>query len=380
MKSILYSTIVVLISISDGLSQFQPRMGSINGTLELGDTLVFSAEIKKPGTWPAEVKARQAGKDLVLYKAGEATGVTIGNDTYDALRVEMDDGSHVYYFVEELSHGKASLYHSKRGKYRFYVKTDQPEGIKRENYRQLISDLAGPFANSYCNHQKTVFTKSSLAYFFERYNEDALNAHFPMPFVTAGIQYNFLSFLLPESSYQTLKINSRTLESSFYSPVVSAHFPFYTNRFLGADIRLANLSGNSMATFGEIETDNYIQDVLIDFSMLQLDAALRYTYSWKKVEPYIAVGLSGIYSLDFSDKVAFFQVQDNIFTTTYFENYQKRPEWFAGINLNQGVKYYFLPRNFIAAEWGYGRYIELTGSDYQISNLFFNVSINFWPW
>lgn len=53
MKSILYSTIVVLISISDGLSQFQPRMGSINGTLELGDTLVYFAKIKKPGTWPA---------------------------------------------------------------------------------------------------------------------------------------------------------------------------------------------------------------------------------------------------------------------------------------------------------------------------------------
>lgn len=380
MKSILYSTIVVLISVSAGLSQFQSGIGSINGTLELGDTLVFSAEIIKPATWPAEVKARQAGKDLVIYKAGEATGVTIDNDTYDALRVEMDDGSHAYYFVEKLSRGKATIYHSTRGKYRYYVKTEQPEGMDRKNYRQLISDLAGPCANSYCNHQKTVFTKSSLAYFYDRYNANALNAHFPMPFVAAGIQYNFLSFFLPKSTYLNLRMNSRTLESSLYSPVVSAHFPFYANRFLGADIRLANLSGNSMATFGELETDNYIQDLLIDFSLLQLDAALRYSFSWKRVEPYITAGLSGIYSLGFSDKVAIFQVQDNIITTIYFENYQKQPEWFAGINLNQGVKYYFLPRNFIAAEWGYGHYVELTGADYQISNLFFNVSINFWPW
>ncbi len=380
MKRTFYSIILVLISVSSGISQFGIISGSINGTIELGDTLLFSAEIQKPATWPAEVQARRPGEDFVLYRAGDATEVTIDNNTYRALRVEKDNGSHGHYFVEELSRGKATLYHSKRGKYRFYIKTDKTEGIDRKNYRQIISNLAGPCENSFCAHQKTIFTSSSMAYFFERYNENALNTHFSMPFVAAGIQYNFLSFLLPESSYQNLRINSRTLESSFYSPVISAHFPFYANRFLGADIRLAYLSGNSMATFGEIGTDNYIQDVLIDFSLLQFDAALRYTYSWKRVEPYIALGLSGIYPMNFSDKVAFFQVQDNIFTTTYFENYQQQPDWFAGITLNQGVKYYFLPRNFIAGEWGYAHYQTLAGADYQVRNLFFNVSINFWPW
>ncbi len=380
MTGVFYSVLIVLISVSAGISQIHKIVLPVNGTITIGDTLFSFAHIQKPLAWPAEVRARKPGKDFVLYKAGEATEVSIDNKSYRAMKVEMGDGSHRYYFVQELSRGKASFYYSTKGKYRFYVKKDHTKGIDRKNYRQIISDFTGPCLHSFCNHQKTVFTKSSLVHFFERYNENELNKHFPMPFVAAGIQYNFLRILLPESSYQNLRINSRTLESSFYSPVISAHFPFYANPFLGADIRLANLSGKSMATFGEIETDNYIQDLLIDFSLLQLDAALRYSFSWKRVEPYIAAGLSGMYSLDFSDKVAFFQVEDNIYTHIFLENFQKHPDWFAGATINQGVKYYFLPRNFIAAGWGYGHYIDVADMDLQLRNLYLHFSINFWPW
>ncbi len=380
MKIFFYSLILVLWCVCDCKAQFQARTGSINGTVVLGDTLLFFAEIQKPFTWPAEVRARQPGKNFVLYKAGEATMVTINNTTYRVLRVKMKDGSHRYYFVEELSQGKATLFFSTGSKYRFYVKTDKQTGLDRNNYREVISEVAGACESSFCNHQKTVFTKTSLSYFFDRYNEEELNARFPMPFIAAGTQYNFSSFILPESNYQNFKFDSRTIELSFYSPVISAHFPFYANPYLGTDIQLASLIGNSTATFGEIKTDNYLQDILIDFSMLQLDVALRYSYSWKRWEPFIAAGLSSIYTIDYSNQTAIFQVQNNIYTYEFIENFQTFSDWFAGVTIRQGVKYFFLPRNFIAAGWGYGHYFGMDNSDYQITSLHLHFSINFWPW
>ncbi|TVQ17295.1 MAG: hypothetical protein EA361_02795 [Bacteroidetes bacterium] len=380
MKRTFYSIILVLISVSSGISQFRNISSSLNGTVALGDTLLFSAEIEKPATWPAEVRARKPGDDFVLYRAGDATEVTIDNKTYRALRVEKEDGSHGYYFTEELSHGKAKLFHSTRGKYRFYVKTDKQTGVDRNNYRQIINELAEPCENSFCDYQKTVFTKSSMAYFFERYNDNRLNVRFPMPFVAAGIQYNSMNFFLPEDSYLNIRLERRTLNSTFYSPALTVHFPFYTYRFFGVDIRLISHSGNSVATFDHLSTDNYVQDVLIDFSMLQLDAALRYSFSWKRIEPYISLGISGIYDLDFSNKMIIIQRQDNIYTTSYIENFYQKSGWFTGITIHQGVQYYFLPRNFIAAGWGYSHYTDSKFKDYQLSNLSFNFSINFWPW
>jgi hypothetical protein len=352
------------------------------GSITLGDTLSFEGEIKKPRSWPAEVSIKRPGKqEFEIFRAGEATALVINNDRhYRALPEELENADSRYVFVEILSRGKVNFYELPRGKNRFMIYDGEFTPLTRSNYREIIEEIAEPCQASWCSWQRTVYNRRSLRFFFDRHNRGNLNTRFPMMNVGFSLQYNFMKMRVPGNNSLPIVFEKFDAAANYFSPALFVHIPSFKAPRVGLDIHFARHSSIASGTFDERFSQGYIKDYLLDLTYLQGGAALRYTFLWNRLEPYISGGLDYMMPAGFAGKTSYFRISQNVYTHFYSEETYPEPGALLGLSIRNGLQYSFLPRSFVAAEWGYSRYFTITDTGYHFNNLFFSLSLNVLPW
>ena len=361
---------------------FSPYRGRDIATITLGDTISFDGEFQVPRTWPAEIRIRRPGQGTFkTYKAGEATALVLNDRThFRALPVEMKNGDSQILFVEVLSRGKVFFFELPKGKYPFMVFDGEYTHLSRSNYRDIIEEFAESCPANWCSWQRTAFTRRSLRFFFDRHNRGNLNTRFPMMNAGIGLQYNFMLMKIPGNNEAPFYYNDFNLTTSWFSPTLFMHIPFYNTNNLGLDFQVSRHAYVATNTEQSADNTDYIMDSWLDFAWYQGGAALRYTFTWNHFEPFIAGGMSYMHPAEFSGKISYFHIHQNIYSHYFSDEVYPAPGAMLGLTIKQGIQYSFLPRSYAAAELGFSRYSPLNGSGYLFNNFFISLSVNFWPW
>ena len=348
-----------------------------------GDTAYYNAYVNFPESWPADVLIRFPGRDFYeRFQAGDVTHMVIATDEiFNAKPMTMPDGSSKQVFMQLLSDGDVDLYYSEAGPYSFHIQKEDFIPLSRNNYRDIILGLVNEDPLAHEGAQKVLYRKSSIRHFFKQYNSGRMHERpFPMPHAGLFVQFNNMRWNVPRHALTNVAFNSFDLQLSHFSPGLFVHVPFYQPKRLGLDLRFAAHSYETAATVDESLTGSYYKDVYFENSLLQADLAMRYTIGWKRIEAYIAGGVSYIHSAKQHSRVYYYIIQDGVVSNHYREDSYDEPSLMFGALAYQGVQYYVWPRTLLAAEWGYGRYLDVSGSGYGMNKLFVNMRINFWPW
>lgn len=354
------------------------------GQIILGDTASFTANIDFTANWPDNILVRFPGEDHYdIFAADEITEFVLNTeDVFRAKPLITHDGTKKIVFMQLLSGGSIDLYHSSSGPFRFYVQKEELIPLSRDNYRETVTGLVVGDTLAYEASQRVLFRKNSLRHFFRQYNKDRLRySLFPMPHAGLYFQFNSMRWNIPRQSSSDFIFNSFDLPVNHFSPGLFVHFPFYQPIKFGLDLRFAAHSYET--TFSLVEerlAATYFKDVYFENSWIQADLALRYTIAWGPFEPYLAFGFSYVHSIRQRNKVFYFLLRDGVVTSHFKEDIYNEPSLLFGVMVYQGLQYFVFPRTVIAAEWGYGHYIDASGSGYGMNNLFANIKLNFWPW
>jgi hypothetical protein len=373
---------LLLIGFSNSHVYGQSGMDKTFGRITIGDTLAFDGNIEFPRTFPAEIRVKRPGKEFETYKAGTVTAFTFSNNqTFKAFPMEEGNESAGYFFAEELSTGSVPLYFSKKENHRFfYTEQEGIHGIDRKNYRQIINELVGSCEEFHCRHNKTIFTKNSLTFFFDRYNTGKLNTYFPMMNAGFVLQYNFTQWTLPPINLQKFENSVQSLRINHFSPGLFFHLPLYTPRRMGLDFNFTHHSITHLIHESVLDDNGYIADIKFDMSYLEADIGVRYSLVWRNFEPYFSVGLSHYQNLQQNNQMYYIDITNNTYTFDIFEDVIPQPGILMGIYFSQGVKYRLRSRTYLAADWGYKSMTNVTGSQYAVRNVHINFKLNFWPW
>lgn len=353
------------------------------GQVILGDTALYSAYIDFPESWPENVLVRFPGNDRYdVFSAGDVTQFVLGTgELYRAKRVILHDDSRKTVFVELLTGGDVDLYYSEVGPNRFYIQKEKFIPLPRDTYRETVTGLVSEDPLVHDAAQRVLYQRNALSYFFKSYNSGRLRERpFPMPHAGLFFQFNSMRWNVPRHGLSNVAFNSFDLPVNHFSPGLFLHLPFYQPERLGLDIRFSALSYETTAMVDETLTGSYFKDVYFDNSWMQADLALRYTIGWGPFEPYMALGFSYIHSVEQYSEVFYFLIRDGVVTSHFREDIYDEPSLMFGAMIYQGLQYYVFPRTVLAAEWGYGHYLDASGSGYGMNNLFVNMRINFWPW
>jgi hypothetical protein len=354
------------------------------GTIIINNIFSFDGEIRMSGSWPFDVEFKLPGHDdFQTVKAGVASHLIVNNtDSYRALQVEMKNGDKEYIFAEVLSSGKTTLFKLTHGIHRFKIYEDDLITLTRNNYREVINNLAGPCDASWCSWQRTIFSEKSLRFFFHNYNQGTLQKRFPI--LNAGLKLQYNQWVINFPDFNSIgsfrKIPGYKYRKSYFSPVLFLHIPSYLSEDLGVDLQISHHSFLNTGTIDQASNLGFIQDYLMNFSYLNSLVALRYSMKWNRLEPFISIGAAIMIPTLFEGKLAQFQISNNVYSQIYSENFFPKPGVLPGFNLNQGIQYNIFHRTILAADWGYARYFNLNSSGYQFSNFYVGLSLNFWPW
>ncbi len=348
-----------------------------------GDTAFYNAYVDFPESWPAGILVRFPGRDFYeLFQAGEVTHMLIATgEIYNAKPMIARDGSSKPVFMQLLSDGDVDLYYSKAGPYSFYIDKDDFIPLSRNNYRETIAGLVTEDPLAHKVSQRVLYRKSSIRHFFKHYNSGSLDKRpFPMPLAGIYFQFNSMRWNVPRHVLTNVTFNSFDLPVNHFSPGLFVHVPLYHPKRLGLDLRFAAHSYETTAMVDESSFGSYLKDVYFENEWIQADLALRYTVGWGPFEPYMAFGFSYIHSVKQHSKVFYFLIREDVVTGHYREDIYNERSLMFGAMIYQGIQYYVLPRTVLAAEWGYGKYLDTSGSGYEMNNLFINMRLNFWPW
>ncbi|TVQ17222.1 MAG: hypothetical protein EA361_02860 [Bacteroidetes bacterium] len=388
----LYRTIFLLLLVNliciNGFSQ------NDRGILIINESISFEGEIELPRSWPNEVRFKRFGnQNFETFNASEVTSLVFNNsEHYMTMPVETESGDSVIIFVRVLSTGKLNVYKYPFGKHRYMIYDGEFSPLTLNNYRQIINELADPCKEFRCRHKRTMFNTYSLAFFFNRYNEEKLNTRFPMMNAGFSLQFNANKWTLPGFYQIGTYFDNFTSKSKYISPAIFIHMPFYKYNGLGFDFKISRhtqviLHDESKMVNNFWERTGYIADLMLDWSFIQTDLGMRYSWAWYRFEPYFSGGISHMHIIQNTSQIYHYGIHiynygtaNKIYTLTIQDGIYEKPGTMLGFYINPGVQFYIFPRTFIAAEGGYSKHTAFRNPEYQSRNLFVNLKVNFWPW
>lgn len=353
------------------------------GQIILGDTVVSNAYISFPANWPAGILARFPGNEHYdIFSAGEITQFVLGTaEIFRAKPIITNDGTRKMVFMQLLSGGSIDLYHSIAGAYTFYIQKEDLIPLTHDIYRETVTDLVTGDKLAHKASQRVLYRKNSLRHYFQQYNKDRLHDRpFPMPHAGVYFQFNSMRWNVPQYVSTNVRFSSFDLPVNHFSPGLFLHVPFYDPKRLGVDLRFISHTYETTTLVDESISGSYFKDIYFENFWMQADLALRYTFGWGSFEPYMAFGFSYLHSVKQHSQIFYFLIQDGHVNSHFLEGIYEEPSLMFGAMINQGIQYYVLPRTVLAAEWGYGQYLDASGSGYGMNNLFISMKLNFWPW
>jgi hypothetical protein len=237
------------------------------------------------------------------------------------------------YFIEILSQGKINLYYLKikRGVTKFYInENDSSEltEIPQKDIHTFLSDYINikdcPQALDNSSYLK--YKKGNLERFFQDYNNCNIR---PFPKfhygIMVGVAATRLSTIKVSGNYSTPKYNDWSISVGIFidAPMGFTNFSFHP------EIYYKRTSISKI-----FENENTKNDIVIDYSSINIPLLFRYSFLNNKTFPYIQVG--PIYSRTIKNKSILYeyaQTSDETFTNSV----KLKQENLGGFSIGCGI-------------------------------------------